>query len=67
MLKHSQENEERKNNRRKMDKNNPKCPFPRVGEGVNFFMFVTTTAMAQRSISKVSEKYIQSFSKNDGT
>ena len=39
-----------------MDKNNP--------TGVNFWMVLTTSAMPENSICKVSEKCIQSFSRN---
>ena len=47
------------NNNSKMDKNNP--------TGVNFWMVVTTSAMPENFICKVSEKYIQLFSRNGET
>ena len=38
--------------------------FPRVGDRCEFFMFVSTSAMRERSISKASEK---KYSVNGGT
>ena len=57
----SQENEECKKKQKKTQKwakITQNAPCPRVGDRCEFFMFVTTSAMPQRSISKVSEKNI---------
>ena len=67
MLNRSQENKECKKTLQKWAKITQNAPFPRVGDRCEFFMFVTTSPMPQRSIFKVSEKNIQSFSKNGRT
>ena len=63
MLNRSQEKEDPK----KLVKITYNVPSPGVGDRCESFKFVTTSAMLQRSISKVSGKNIQSFSKNGGT
>ena len=64
MLNHSQKNEECKKTPQKWAKRTQNARFRRFGHRCEFFMFVPTSAMPERSIPKVSEKNTQSFSKN---
>ena len=56
MLNRSLENEESKKEPEKWAKITQSVPFLKSGERCEFFMYVTTSAMSQRSISKASEK-----------